>query len=151
MRAARSLVMAAAGAAGAAAVLAASPGTYDRLRRRLGLVEGREHFENELPDGAHDAHPSEPGGADLRLSLRARLAQDLEVEQAAAAAEPAPAAATASRPARDRAVTREQLRGARERLEAKAAAAAAALDAPGDPNVLEDDTAELPLAQDAER
>jgi len=151
MRAARSLVIAAAGAVGAAAVLAASPTAYDTLRRRLGLAERREHFETALPDGDHEAAPATSGG-DLRMSLRARLAQDLEVEQAAAAAEPAPATpAAATRPARDPAATREQLRGARERLEAKAAAAAAAIEAPGDPNVLEDDTAELPLPGDASR
>jgi hypothetical protein len=149
MRAARSLVIAAAGAAGAAAVLAASPGAYATLRRRLGLSADREHFETALADGVDDAAPMEPASADLRLSLRARLAQDLEVEQAAAL-EPAAVAATA-RPARDPAVAREQLRGARERLETKAAAAAAAIDAPGDPSVLEDDTADLPLPSERER
>jgi hypothetical protein len=147
MGAARSLVMAAAGAAGAAAVLAASPTAYQTLRRRLGLAHEREHFESDEAElGPADDSMAGAAAGDLRLSLRARLAQDFEVEQAEPTRTPAAAPRAADR---QNSQTRAKLRGARERLEAKAAAAGAAIDAPGDPSVLEDDTDDLPLPGDS--
>jgi hypothetical protein len=137
MAASRSVLLTAVGAAGAVAVLVASPGTYGALRRRLGLEQGREHFESDFaPPPPAELADDEPA-SDLRLSLRARLAQDADAADASQGAAAAPSADA-----------RERLREARERLEAKAAAASAVVDAPGDPDVLEDDTADLALPED---
>ena len=132
MGASRSVLLMVAGAAGAAAALVASPASYEALRRRLGLETGREHFESDFafpppPDEPLDA----PANSDLRLSLRARLAQDADAAGAEQSGGSAPSA------------------DARERLEVKAAAASAVVNAPGDPDVLEDDTADLALPEDA--
>ncbi len=133
----RSLALIATGAAGAAGLLAASPGTYEAVRRRLGLGDGGDHFA----DDAADLPPAQEhgSGGDLRLSLRARLAQDADVEAAAA------------QPAAEDADPRARLAAARSRLEAAAASASAAVEAPGDPGMLEDDTAEIPIPERADR
>jgi hypothetical protein len=134
----RSLVLIATGAAGAAGILAASPGTYEALRRRLRLDDGSEHFAEdaaELPREEEDAGAA----TDLRLSLRARLAQDAELDPAA------------GQPVAEDADPRTRLAAARSRLEAAAASASAAVGAPGDPSVLEEDTADMPLPDAAER
>lgn len=137
MGAGRALALVVTGAAGAAGILAASPATYETLRRRLRLVGGREHFADE--PAAELPRDEEAGsGADLRLSLRARLAQDADIE-------------AASGPPADDADPRSRLAAARTRLEAAAATATAAVEAPGDPSVLEEDTADMPLPGAAER
>jgi hypothetical protein len=141
MGASRSLLLMVAGAAGATAGLVASPGAYGALRRRLGLEIGREHFESDFappPPGELATEEAGPSGTDLRLSLRARLAQDTDADGAEQTGGAAPSAGA-----------RDRLRQARERLEAKTAAASAVVDAPGDPDVLEDDTADLALPGDA--
>jgi hypothetical protein len=135
MSARRSLALIVTGAAGAAGVLAASPAAYANLRRRLGLGDERAHFGDEAAAELPDTGPT-PSGTDLRLSLRARLAQDADVE---AAETPAPQAPSAD--------PRERLSAARSRLEAAAASASAAVGAPGDPAVLEDDTADMPMPE----
>ncbi len=138
MGASRSLLLMVAGAAGATAGLVASPGTYAALRRRMGLDSGRDHFESDFAPPPAEEPLEAPASGDLRLSLRARLAQDADAASAEQAAATAPSADA-----------RERLREARERLEVKAAAASAVVDAPGDPDVLEDDTADLALPEDA--
>ena len=141
MGASRSVLLMVAGAAGAAAALVASPASYEALRRRLGLEIGREHFESDFAFPPPPEEPlSAPASSDLRLSLRARLAQDDDAADAAPSGGSAPSADA-----------RERLVEARERLEAKTAAASAVVDAPGDPDVLEDDTADLALPEDASR
>lgn len=139
MGASRSFLLTVAGAASATALLVASPTTYASLRRRLRLESGRDHFESDFAAPLVDEPQAETAGSDLRLSLRARLAQDAD----AASAEQGAAAPSAD--------GRERLRQARERLEAKAAAASAIVEAPGDPDVLEEDTADLVLPEDAPR
>jgi len=74
-----SMITLAVGAAGATAALVASPGTYEWLRRVTGRATDRHHYETELEvedlgeiglgDEASVEHD------DLRLSLRARLAE----------------------------------------------------------------------------
>lgn len=85
----RSILILTTGAAGAAAVLVASPGTYEWLRRATGRVSDRHHYETELTEHEYaDAEPqAEPEGDtdDLRMSLRARLAEsagDVEASNA---------------------------------------------------------------------
>ncbi len=141
MGASRSILLMVAGAAGAAAALVASPSGYETLRRRLGLETGREHFESDFAfPPPPEEPPDAPADRDLRLSLRARLAQDADAADAAPSGGSAPSADA-----------RERLVEARERLEVKTAAASAVVDAPGDPDVLEDDTADLVLPEDAPR
>jgi hypothetical protein len=141
MGASRSVLLMVAGAAGAAAALVASPNSYEALRRRLGLEIGREHFESDFAFPPPPEEPlAAPASSDLRLSLRARLAQDADAAGEEAGRGSAPSADA-----------RERLLEARERLEAKTAAASAVVDAPGDPDVLEDDTADLALPEDASR
>ncbi len=81
----RSILILTTGAAGAAAVLVASPGTYEWLRRATGRVSDRHHYETELTE--HEYADAEPEGDtdDLRMSLRARLAEsagDVEASNA---------------------------------------------------------------------
>jgi hypothetical protein len=74
-----SIITMALGAAGATAALVASPGTYEWLRRVTGRSTDRHHYETDF--AVED--PADPGLADepavetddLRLSLRARLAE----------------------------------------------------------------------------
>jgi hypothetical protein len=75
----RSIIILTTGAAGAAAALVASPGTYEWLRRAAGRSSDRHHYETEPAEheyAAADLH-AEPQGEtdDLRMSLRARLAE----------------------------------------------------------------------------
>jgi hypothetical protein len=133
----RSIALIATGAAGAAGVLAASPAAYEALRRRLRLDEGSDDFAGDTGELPQAEEPG--GGSDLRLSLRARLAQDADLD------------ATAGPPAAEDPDPRARLAAARTRLEAAAASASAAVEAPGDPGVLEDDTAELPIPERADR
>lgn len=85
----RSIIILTTGAAGAAAALVASPGTYEWLRRATGGVSDRHHYETEIGEHEYaDAElPAEPEGEtdDLRMSLRARLAEtagDVEASNA---------------------------------------------------------------------
>jgi len=82
----RSIIILTTGAAGAAAALVASPGTYEWLRRATGRVSYRHHYETEITEAEYaDVDLGEESPAetdDLRLSLRARLAEsagDVEV------------------------------------------------------------------------
>lgn len=98
------LALIALGAAGAAAVLAASPGTYAWLRRSLKLGSDREQYET--PEARTTAPVSEPAVAetslaDARLTLRARL-QETGVVAADRPPEPARAAPSAAAEARAR-------------------------------------------------
>jgi len=74
-----SIITLALGAAGATAALVASPGTYEWLRRATGRATDRHHYETELAVedlgeiGLGDEASAETD--DLRLSLRARLAE----------------------------------------------------------------------------
>ena len=74
-----SMITLAVGAAGATAALVASPGTYEWLRRVTGRATDRHHYETELAVedlgeiGLGDEASVETD--DLRLSLRARLAE----------------------------------------------------------------------------
>jgi len=74
-----SMITLAVGAAGATAALVASPGTYEWLRRVTGRATDRHHYETELEVedlgeiGLGDEASVETD--DLRLSLRARLAE----------------------------------------------------------------------------
>jgi hypothetical protein len=73
------MITLAVGAAGATAALVASPGTYEWLRRVTGRATDRHHYETELEVedlgeiGLGDEASVETD--DLRLSLRARLAE----------------------------------------------------------------------------
>ena len=85
----RSILILTTGAAGAAAALVASPGTYEWLRRATGRVSDRHHYETELTEHEYaDAElqaESEGETDDLRMSLRARLAEsagDVEASNA---------------------------------------------------------------------
>jgi hypothetical protein len=85
----RSIIILTTGAAGAAAALVASPGTYEWLRRATGRVSDRHHYETEFAEHefAEAELQAEPEGDtdDLRLSLRARLAEsagDVEASNA---------------------------------------------------------------------
>ena len=88
----RSIILVTTGAAGAAAALVASPGTYEWLRRATGRASDRHHYETELAEHEYaDADLEESDGEtdDLRLSLRARLAEsagDVEASNADASA-----------------------------------------------------------------
>jgi hypothetical protein len=89
----RSIIILTTGAAGAAAALVASPGTYEWLRRATGRVSDRHHYETEFAGHEYaDAElQEEPQGEtdDLRMSLRARLAEsagDVEASNADASA-----------------------------------------------------------------
>ncbi len=89
----RSIIILATGAAGAAAALVASPGTYEWLRRSTGRVSDRHDYEAEIAEHEYaDAElQAEPPGEtdDLRMSLRARLAEsasDVGVSNADASA-----------------------------------------------------------------
>ncbi len=85
----RSIIILTTGAAGAAAALVASPGTYEWLRRATGRVSDRHHYETEIAEHefAEVELETEPQGEtdDLRMSLRARLAEsagDVEASNA---------------------------------------------------------------------
>ena len=89
----RSIIILTTGAAGAAAALVASPGTYEWLRRATGRVSDRHHYETEITEAEYaDVDLGEESPAetdDLRLSLRARLAEsagDVEVANSDASA-----------------------------------------------------------------
>jgi hypothetical protein len=74
-----SIITMALGAAGATAALVASPGTYEWLRRVTGRDTDRHHYESDfavedLGDLGLDDEASVETD-DLRLSLRARLAE----------------------------------------------------------------------------
>ena len=57
----RSILILTTGAAGAAAVLVASPGTYEWLRRATGRVSDRHHYETELAEHEYaDARARRP-------------------------------------------------------------------------------------------
>jgi hypothetical protein len=89
----RSIIILTTGAAGAAAALVASPGTYEWLRRATGRTSDRHHYESDFAEHEYadaDLH-TEPQGEtdDLRMSLRARLAEsagDVEASNADASA-----------------------------------------------------------------
>jgi hypothetical protein len=75
----RSIIILTTGAAGAAAALVASPGTYEWLRRATGRASDRHHYEtdvteHEFADGELQEEPAAETD-DLRMSLRARLAE----------------------------------------------------------------------------
>jgi hypothetical protein len=74
-----SIIMLALGAAGATAALVASPGTYEWLRRVTGRETDRHHYESDLAvEDLGDLGLAEEASVetdDLRLSLRARLAE----------------------------------------------------------------------------
>lgn len=85
----RSIIILTTGAAGAAAALVASPGTYEWLRRATGRVSDRHHYETDIAEHefAEAELETEPQGEtdDLRMSLRARLAEsagDVEASNA---------------------------------------------------------------------
>jgi hypothetical protein len=85
----RSIIILTTGAAGAAAALVASPGTYEWLRRAAGRASDRHHYETEIAEHevAEAEVETEPQGEtdDLRMSLRARLAEsagDVEASNA---------------------------------------------------------------------
>ena len=75
----RSIIILTTGAAGAAAALVASPGTYEFLRRAAGRSSDRHHYETDVAEVEYaDIDLGEEPHAetdDLRLSLRARLAE----------------------------------------------------------------------------
>jgi hypothetical protein len=74
-----SIITMALGAAGATAALIASPGTYEWLRRVTGRGSDRHHYETELAvEDLDDLGVGDEASVetdDLRLSLRARLAE----------------------------------------------------------------------------
>jgi len=74
-----SIITLALGAAGATAALVASPGTYEWLRRVTGRSTDRHHYETDfaVEDPGDHGLADEPAVEtdDLRLSLRARLAE----------------------------------------------------------------------------
>jgi len=74
-----SIITLALGAAGATAALVASPGTYEWLRRVTGRSTDRHHYETDfaVEDPGDLGLADEPAVEtdDLRLSLRARLAE----------------------------------------------------------------------------
>src|SRR5262249_50683030 len=74
-----SIITMALGAAGATAALVASPGTYEWLRRVTGRQTDRHHYEADLAvEDLGDLALGEEAAVetdDLRLSLRARLAE----------------------------------------------------------------------------
>lgn len=74
-----SIITMALGAAGATAALVASPGTYEWLRRVTGRETDRHHYESDFEAGDVDDLALMDDAAvetdDLRLSLRARLAE----------------------------------------------------------------------------
>jgi hypothetical protein len=73
------MITLAVGAAGATAALVASPGTYEWLRRVTGRATDRHHYETELAvEELDELGVGDEGFVetdDLRLSLRARLAE----------------------------------------------------------------------------
>ena len=74
----RSIIILTTGAAGAVVALVASPGTYEWLRRATGRVSDRHHYETDVPervDAEVELHEPQAGTDDLRMSLRARLAE----------------------------------------------------------------------------
>jgi gas vesicle protein len=75
----RSIIILTTGAAGAAAALVASPGTYEWLRRATGRASDRHHYESDTTEVEYaDVDLGDEAQAetdDLRLSLRARLAE----------------------------------------------------------------------------
>jgi hypothetical protein len=75
----RSILWAAAGAVGAAAALVAAPGTYEWLERVTGRSDDRRHYETE-PAEPLAVEPEPAVTEDLRLSLRARLAESAAEE-----------------------------------------------------------------------
>ena len=74
-----SIITMALGAAGATAALVASPGSYEWLRRVTGRETDRHHYETEIElEDASDLSLADEAPVetdDLRLSLRARLAE----------------------------------------------------------------------------
>jgi hypothetical protein len=123
----RSILILGAGAAGATAALIASPGTYEWLRRASGRASDRHHYETEpavedlghvgLDDGDVDTD-------DLRLSLRARLAESAGdvVEANAEAAVGEGVTEEVDEVAISRARVRAKAREARARLQSDPAA-----------------------------
>jgi len=104
------------GALAATAALVAAPGTYHRLRR-LARLESDRHFFSE-DEAASEGGSDEPDDPPMdtraaRLSLRARLADGGDI--ADAGARPA---------AQDHDAARRAVADARERMAAKARAAA---------------------------
>ena len=127
----RSIFILSAGAAGATAALIASPGTYEWLRRATGRASDRHHYETEpaiedLDDlGIEDADVDTD---DLRLSLRARLAESAGdvVEANSEAAEGEGVTEEVDEVAISRARVRAKAREARARLASEADAEPAA-------------------------
>jgi hypothetical protein len=124
----RSLVLMAAGAAGAAAALVASPGAYEALRRLSRRASDRHHYETDVPDhefADHDGEESEePGETDaLRLSLRARLAESAGPSAVVAANADAASSDGVDAPPdavdEARARVRAKARAARDRIESE--------------------------------
>ena len=117
----RSIFILSAGAAGATAALIASPGTYEWLRRATGRVSDRHHYETELAVedlGELGLEDADVDTDDLRLSLRARLAESAGdvVEANAQAAEGEGVTEEVDEVAISRARVRAKAREARARL-----------------------------------
>jgi hypothetical protein len=70
----RAILWATVGAAGVAAALVAKPGTYDWLMRVSGRRSDRHHYETDVAESIDDEALDEEAN-ELRLSLRARLAE----------------------------------------------------------------------------
>ena len=117
----RSIFILSAGAAGATAALIASPGTYEWLRRATGRASDRHHYETELAVedlGDLGDDDADVDTDDLRLSLRARLAESAGdvVEANAEAAEGEGVTEEVDEVAISRARVRAKAREARARL-----------------------------------
>jgi hypothetical protein len=117
----RSIFILSAGAAGATAALIASPGTYEWLRRATGRASDRHHYETELAVedlGDLGVDDADVDTDDLRLSLRARLAESAGdvVEANAEAAEGEGVTEEVDEVAISRARVRAKAREARARL-----------------------------------
>jgi hypothetical protein len=117
----RSIFILSAGAAGATAALIASPGTYEWLRRVSGRTSDRHHYETELAVedlGDLGLDDGDVDTDDLRLSLRARLAESAGdvVEANAQAAEGEGVTEEVDEVAISRARVRAKAREARARL-----------------------------------
>jgi hypothetical protein len=124
------MVVGVAGALGAVVALVGREGTRDWLARRVLARTDRHHYESV----SHEAEPvpveeATSEAEDLRLSLRARLAESAAAEGlasvAAANADAAQEAATVDRPEDDpvdvaRARVRAKARAARARLSEEA-------------------------------
>jgi hypothetical protein len=122
----RSIFILSAGAAGATAALVASPGTYEWLRRVAGRTSDRHHYETDLAVedlGELGVEDADVDTDDLRLSLRARLAESAGdvVEANAEAADGEGITEEFDEVAISRARVRAKAREARARLQSEPA------------------------------